>query len=96
MDRQYCVYIITNKYHTTLYTGVTNDLQRRIYEHKAKLVKGFSKEYDLFKLVYYEITGDVKAAIEREKQIKAGSRRNKIDLINQMNPEWKDLYTEFI
>ncbi|MDD5313196.1 MAG: GIY-YIG nuclease family protein [Dehalococcoidia bacterium] len=96
MDRQYCVYIITNKYHTTLYTGITNDLQRRVYEHKAKLAKGFSKKYDLYKLVYYEMTGDVKAAIEREKQIKGGSRQNKIDLINQMNPEWNDLYTEFI
>jgi len=94
MDRQYYVYIMTNKYNTVLYTGVTNDLVRRVYEHKEKLVEGFTKRYNVDKLVYFECTDDVNAAIAREKQIKGGSRRKKVDLINGLNPEWKDLYEE--
>ena len=92
MSKQYYVYIMTNKHNTVLYTGVTNDLVRRTYEHKEKLVKGFTKKYNVNKLVYYEITDDVYSAITREKQIKAGSRKKKIDLIESMNPEWMDLY----
>ncbi len=89
--RQYCVYIVTNKSNRVLYTGVTNDLRRRIYEHKHKLVKGFTSRYNIMKLVYYDMTEDVHEAIKREKQIKAGSRKKKVDLIKGMNPEWRDL-----
>jgi putative endonuclease len=83
---------MTNKYNTVLYTGVTNDLKKRVWEHKEKLVEGFTKRYNVTKLVYYEVFEDVAAAIAREKQIKAGSRRKKVDLVNGMNKEWKDLY----
>jgi len=93
-NKQYYVYIMTNKWNTTLYTGVTNDLKRRVYEHKMKMVNGFTKKYNLDKLVYYEIFFDSYNAIVREKQIKAGSRRKKVALINTMNPEWRDLYDE--
>jgi putative endonuclease len=92
MYKQYCVYIVTNKNNKVLYTGVTNNLQRRIFEHKQKLVEGFTKKYNVEKLVYYEVFNDVKYAIAREKQIKGGSRQKKIDLVNEMNPMWCDLY----
>lgn len=92
--RQYCVYIMTNAHHTVLYTGVTNELQRRVLEHKDGK-GGFTKKYNVTKLVYFECGDDVAAAIAREKQIKAGSRQKKIDLINSINPEWKDLFDEF-
>ncbi len=92
MRQQYYVYIITNKNHRVLYTGVTNNLIRRIYEHKNKLVDGFSKKYKLTKLVYFEIYDDAENAILREKQIKAGSRKKKEDLINKNNSNWNDLY----
>ena len=85
---------MTNKWNTTLYTGITNDLKRHVYEHKMKMVNGFTKKYNLDKLVYYEIFFDSYNAIVREKQIKAGSRRKKVALINTMNPEWRDLYDE--
>ena len=94
MSRQYYVYIMTNKRNTVLYTGVTNNLRRRVYEHKEKLVDGFTKKYNLTKLVYYEIFQDPENAIMREKHLKAGSRQKKIDLINQMNKEWRDLYEQ--
>ncbi len=87
----YYVYIITNKNNTVLYTGITNNLERRIYEHKNKLLKSFSSKYNLNKLVYCEITSDINSAIEREKKIKSGSRKKKIELINSINPQWKDL-----
>jgi putative endonuclease len=92
VEKQYYVYIITNKNNTVLYTGITNDLKRRVYEHKEKLIDGFTKKYNIAKLVYYEICRDVESAIFREKQVKAGSRAKKIELINSMNREWKDLY----
>ena len=76
----------------TLYIGVTNNLERRMHEHKNKLINGFTKKYSLTKLVYYEITGDIRDAIDREKQLKAGSRKKKVALIELMNPDWKDLY----
>ncbi len=96
MDKkQYCVYIMTNSRHTVLYTGVTNDLQRRVLEHKNKTGSAFIKKFNVNKLVYYEYGDDVNIAIAREKQIKAGSRQDKIDLINGINPEWKDLHEEF-
>ena len=92
MQKTYYVYILTNKVNTVLYTGVTSDLQRRVYEHKHKLVDGFTKKYKVDKLVYFEVGNDIYAAITREKQIKAGSRQRKIDLINASNKEWRDLY----
>ena len=86
---------MTNKRNTVLYTGVTNNIRRRVYEHKQKLAGGFTKKYNIVKLVYYEVFGDSISAISREKQIKAGSRRRKEELINSVNPEWRDLSDEF-
>lgn len=94
VEKQYCVYIMTNAHNTVLYTGVTNNLARRVHEHKNGLGSAFVKRYNVHRLVYYEIGNDVNATIAREKQIKGGSRKKKIDLINKMNPEWKDLYEE--
>jgi putative endonuclease len=74
------------------YTGVTNDLFRRIYEHKEKIIKGFTQKYNLSKLIYYEVYDDIELALNREKQIKAGSRKKKIELIKNLNPDFKDLY----
>lgn len=88
----YYTYILTNKNQTVLYTGVTNDLVRRCFEHKNKLVKGFTEKYNVDKLIYFEVFDFVDFAIKREKQLKGYSRIKKIDLINKMNPEWKDLY----
>jgi putative endonuclease len=96
MSEQYYIYLITNKYNTVLYTGVTSDLIKRIYEHKEKLIDGFTKKYNVNKLVYYEIFSDINNAITREKQIKAGSRQKKIDLVNSVNPEWLDLYDDLL
>lgn len=92
--RQYYVYITTNKWNQVLYTGVTNDLKRRVFEHKEKLIKGFTARYNVTRLVYYEVLEDAENAIIREKQIKAGSRAKKIALINGLNEDWKDLYGE--
>jgi len=94
MSKEYYVYIMTNK-SRTLYTGVTNDLMRRVYEHKNKLVKGFTGKYNIQYLVYYESTSDVHAAIAREKQVKGWLRKKKIALIDSMNPTWKDLSEEW-
>ena len=93
---QYYIYIITNKYNTVLYIGVTNNLIRRIYEHRQKVVDGFSKKYNLHKLVYYEVTEDAYTAIAREKQLKKYSRGKKNILICEKNPDWNDLYNELI
>ena len=90
--KQYYVYIMTNKINTVLYTGINSDLKKRIWEHKEKIIKGFTKKYNIDKLVYWEIFNDPENAILREKQIKAGSRYKKIELIKGINPEWKDLY----
>ena len=90
-DKTYCVYIMTNKHNTTLYTGVTNNLLRRVYEHKSGIGSKFTHRYNIYKLVYYETTNDIEAAIIREKQIKGGSRQKKIDLVNSINPGWRDL-----
>ena len=91
-ERQYFIYIMTNKNNTVLYPGITNDLAHRVWEHKEKQIKGFTSRYNITKLVYYEIFGTAYDAISREKQIKAGSRQKKRNLINIVNPEWKDLY----
>jgi putative endonuclease len=96
MKKEAYVYIMTNKRNTVLYTGVTSNLIKRVYEHKEKLVEGFTKRYKIKKLVYYEVFADITNAISREKQIKAGSRRKKIELIESMNKEWKDLYSELL
>ncbi len=93
-NRQSFIYILTNKYNNVLYTGVTSDLKKRVWEHREKLVEGFTKRYNVTKLVYYEVFADIRDAIAREKQIKAGSRQKKIDLINGFNSEWRDLYDD--
>lgn len=87
---------MTNKNNSVLYTGVTNNLVRRVYEHKEKLLEGFTKKYNCTKLVWFEIYDDSITAIFGEKQIKAGSRKKKLELVNSINPEWKDLYNEII
>ena len=86
---------MTNKLNTVLYTGVTNNLQRRVMEHKSGKGSKFTSKYNINKLVFFEVTDDINAAISCEKQIKAGSRQKKIELINNMNPEWKDLIDEY-
>ena len=96
MPSQAFFYIMTNRYNTVLYTGVTNNLARRVAEHKKNPGKTFVGKYLLNKLVYYELTERIIDAIEREKQIKGGSRQKKIDLINSINPDWKDLYDEVL
>lgn len=83
--------MVTNKWNTTIYTGVTSNLSKRVYEHKTKAVQGFTAKYNLNKLVYYEVCETAEQAILREKQIKAGSRKKKEELISQMNPGWEDL-----
>jgi len=92
--KQYYVYIMTNR-SKTLYTGVTNDLMRRVYEHKNKMVEGFTKKYNITRLVYFEGTNDVQSAIVREKQIKGWLRSKKIGLIESANPKWEDLSKEW-
>ena len=92
MKKQGYVYILFNKRNGTLYTGVTSNLVKRVYEHKNKLVEGFTKTYSVDKLGYYEISDSIEVAIIREKQIKAGSRKNKLKLIESINPNWNDLY----
>ena len=93
MDKNGYVYILTNVSNKVLYIGVTSNLIKRIYEHKQKLVEGFSQKYNLKKLVYYEDAGDMYSAITREKQLKGWLRSKKIQLIEQKNPQWVDLYS---
>ena len=92
MQKQGYVYMMTNKTNRVIYTGVTSDLVKRVYEHKEKIIAGFTKKYNVNKLVYYEECGDMENAILREKQIKAGPRRKKEELIKAMNPGFMDLY----
>lgn len=87
---------MTNKWHIVLYTGVTNDIIRRVYEHKNKLVKGFTEKYNVDKLVYYKQLGAASEAIAEEKRIKGWTRQKKINLINTLNKEWKDLYYNLV
>ena len=91
MKKTCAVYIMTNYKNTTLYIGVTSNLQRRVWEHKNKVVKGFTEKYNINKLVYYEITDSIESAIIREKQLKNWHRDWKINLIKEINPEFKDL-----
>ena len=90
--KQYCVYMVTNTSNRTLYIGVTSNLLRRVGEHRLKQVKGFTSRYNLGKLVYYDVFSEVDAAIAREKQLKRWRRAKKDELIEEMNPEWRDLY----
>ncbi len=92
MPRTFFVYIITNRYNTVLYVGVTNNLDRRLLEHRSTYSDSFASRYRLTKLVYYEEISDASAAINREKQLKSGSRQDKITLIQSLNPEWDDLF----
>ncbi len=92
--KDYYVYILTNVRNSVFYIGVTNNLKSRVYEHKQKLVDGFTKRYNLIKLVYYEQTTDINSALEREKQLKRWHRLWKLDLITKDNPSFKDLYQE--
>lgn len=92
----YYAYILTNKWNTVLYVGITRDLIKRVYEHKHKLVKGFTYKYNIYKLIYYEIFEDINEAIKREKQIKNLVRRKKIALIKTMNPGSEDLYESLV
>jgi putative endonuclease len=94
MNKQYYVYILSNARNSVLYTGVTNDLTRRVYEHKNKFKEGFTSKYNVTKLVYYEVFDSSYHAIEREKKIKGGSRKKKFELVNKFNPEWIDLYND--
>ena len=95
MQQQYWVYILTNT-SGTLYVGVTNNLIRRVYEHRNKLADGFTKRYNITRLVYYEATNDIMSAIEREKQIKGWTRARKLELVKTVNPKWRDLYGELL
>ena len=88
------IYLLTNKTNKVIYTGVTSNLQKRVYEHKQKFIDGFTKKYNIDKLVYYEVFDSIEDAIVREKQIKGGSRKDKIKLIGRDNPEYRDLYLE--
>ena len=91
MPKQYCTYIMTNKYNTVLYTGITHELAGRVLQHKERKIEGFTKRYNVNKLVYYETYEDVREAIMREKQIKGWLRAKKIALIESLNPKWEDL-----
>ncbi len=95
-DKKGYVYILFNKQNGTLYTGITSDLLKRVYEHKSKVTKGFTSEYSVGKLGYFEIYKSITDAIEREKQLKSGSRNKKPILIEQNNHEWRDLYDELL
>jgi putative endonuclease len=92
MCRESYVYLVANKHNNVLYVGVTNDLIRRVYEHKNKMQKGFTQKYNVNRLVYYEVCDNIVTAIEREKQIKGWSRQKKNNLVNALNPDWHDLY----
>ena len=94
LTKQYYVYFLTNLNNKVIYVGATNDLKRRVYQHRQGLVEGFTKKYHVHKLVYYEVGEDVEGAILREKQIKAGSRQKKVALITKFNPDWEDLWDQ--
>ncbi len=96
MSKQYYVYLLANKKYGTLYIGVTNDLLRRVYEHKHHQVQGFTQHYDVTLLVYYEVFDSIDEALIREKQMKAWKRDWKINKIERMNPQWNDLYSTLI
>ncbi len=92
LSKQYYVYFLTNLDNKVIYVGVTNDLKRRVYEHKNELIDGFTRKYHVHKLVYYVACEEIEGAILREKQIKGGSRQKKVELITKFNPKWEDLW----
>jgi len=94
-EKQYTVYILTNKNNSVLYTGMTNNIDSRLYQHKNKIFDGFTKKYNVDKIVYFEKLNTLEEAINREKQLKSGSRAKKMELINKFNKEWKDLSDNF-
>ncbi|MCK5177923.1 MAG: GIY-YIG nuclease family protein [Candidatus Omnitrophica bacterium] len=94
LTKQYYVYFLTNWDNKVLYVGVTNDLKRRVYEHKHGLTEGFTRKYNVHKLVYYEVSEEIESAILREKQIKGGSRQKKNELVEKFNPKWEDLWNQ--
>ena len=96
IEKKGYVYILTNVGNRVLYTGVTSDLIKRVYEHRNKMVDGFTKKYNVCKLLYYEIFEDMINAITREKQIKGWKRTKKIELLEEMNPKWEDLYKSIV
>jgi len=96
MTKTYYVYILASKRNGTLYIGVTNNLERRLYEHRNNLLEGFTNKYNVHHLVYYEDVNDIQSALQREKQLKRWDRRWKIELIEKVNPEWRDLANDFI
>jgi len=89
--KSYYIYIMTNKYNKVLYTGITNDLNRRVYEHKNNLIEGFTKRYNCHKLVWFEECNDINGSIAQEKRMKKWKREYKENIINELNPDWKDL-----
>ena len=95
MDKNYFVYFLTNWNNNVLYIGVTSNLERRLFEHKEKLIKGFTSKYNLQKLVYFEISNDIQSAILREKQLKKWRREKKNKLVETLNPDWRDLSEDF-
>lgn len=96
ITKQYYVYILFNKQNGTLYVGVTNDLAKRVWQHKNKVIEGFTKQYAVDKLGYYEVCNDINTAIKREKQLKGGNRKAKLELIETNNPDWNDLYYDIL
>jgi len=96
MTKTYYVYILASKRNGTLYIGVTNDLERRLYEHRNNLIEGFTNKYNVHHLVYYEDVNDIQSALQREKQLKRWTRKWKIELIEKVNPEWRDLAEDFV
>ncbi|HDR16265.1 MAG TPA: GIY-YIG nuclease family protein [Desulfobacteraceae bacterium] len=95
-DRSYYVYLLTNRNNGVMYVGVTNNLIRRIDEHRNKVVKGFTEKFNAYKLVYFEETSDIGSALAREKEIKKWRREKKNELVHSVNPEWKDLWSELL
>ena len=95
MTKTYYVYILASKRNGTLYIGVTNDLERRLYEHRNNLIEGFTNKYNVHHLVYYEDVNDIQSALQREKQLKRWTRKWKIELIEKVNPEWRDLAEDY-
>ena len=94
--KRYYVYILFSKKNGTLYVGVTNDLVKRVWQHKNKVVEGFTKQYGVDKLGYYEVCNDINTTIAREKQLKGGNRKTKLELIESNNPDWNDLYYDIV
>lgn len=95
MAETYYVYILSSKRNGTLYIGVTNDLERRLYEHRNNLIEGFTNKYNVHRLVYFEDVNDIQSALQREKQLKRWTRKWKLELIEKVNPEWRDLANDF-